>query len=121
MKVTLRIAFAVLLQVFVLPLFGADAPKSCAFCFGIADPQTLPASPVPAIVYTTEDDFATTATRLDALSSEQRKQTTLVVAYKLAGGADALTEVEQHTKNVIDFARLHGPFDALAATMSGAD
>lgn len=121
MKIVSRILFLVLLQFCVLPLAAADAPKTCTFCFGVVEPSSPPVAPLPAIVYANEDDFATAGTRIDALSADQRRQTTLVVTYKLDGTGDALTNVEQHTKNVIEFARLHGPFDALAIDVKDAD
>ncbi len=116
--------FAILLatQLLAIPSFAADTPKLCTLCVGaVSDLATPPAVTIPLLVETSVGDLATIASQIDALSPEQRKQTTLVVRYAVAGGTDPLLDVESKTAAIVDWARLHGPFDSLAVLVEHAD
>jgi hypothetical protein len=115
-----KLAIAVLsLQFCVLPLFAADAPKECNLCVGAtADVAAPPAAVIPLVLQVRESDLATTG--IDALSPEQRARLTLTVTYSIES-QDPMTEVETHTKNIVEWARLHGPFEALGASAQGVD
>jgi hypothetical protein len=107
-----KIATAVflLLQISVL---HAATPKECSFCAGVVtDLKTTPAVAVPLLLRAGEADLAAIAPAIDALTPEQRSKLTLVVSYDVAG-TDPLTDVETHTKTIIDWAKLRGPFDAI--------
>src|SRR5205809_575032 len=53
-----RIALLLALQVFVLTLTAAEAPKECALCVGaVSDLQVAPTTPVPMLVRLRQDDF----------------------------------------------------------------
>ena len=88
--------FAVLafvLQVLVLPLFAADAPKECSLCVGaVANLSSPPATVIPLVLQMRESDLATTP--IDSLSAEQRAKLTLNVSYAIDPGKDPLTDVE---------------------------
>src|SRR3954471_9366192 len=102
------------LQVSVRSVGAAEAPKECTLCTGAAGLQSAPTQVgVPLLVRTTQDELATTAAAIDALTPEPRKKVTLVVDYRLSADREALADVEEHTKAIIDWARLHGPFDAI--------
>src|SRR5207245_10452449 len=107
------------LQFCVLSLFAADAPKECSLCVGAtADLSTPPAAVIPLVLQIRESDLATTP--VDALSPEQRSKLTLTVSYTI-DAKDAMNDVETHTKNIIEWARARGPFDALGVAAEGAE
>src|SRR5207244_800477 len=68
-----------------------------------------------------QDDLNTIATSLDTLAPEQRRMITLIVDYHLSADRQPLGEVEDHTKAIIEWARLHGPFDAVGVSVADAD
>src|SRR6266513_203756 len=108
---------ALLLQFCVLSLLAADAPKECALCVGAtADVGVPTAAVIPLVLQIREADLATTA--VDALSPEQRAKLTLTVSYSVEG-QEPMTEVETHTKNIVEWARLHGPFEAIGVAPQG--
>jgi len=120
MKRSLLLAVALCLSAFTS--FAAEPPKECTLCVGAAGlPAAATPARVPLLVRTTQDDFATTATSLDALTPEQRRMVTLIVDYRLSPDREALGEVEEHTKTIIEWARLHGPFDAIGVAIVDTD
>jgi hypothetical protein len=118
-----RIAIAVLLlQTLVLSACAADAPKECSLCAGaVSDLKTVPASAVPLLVELNESDFATAATALDAMPPAVRAKTTVVVTYSIDASKDPILEVNTHSTNIAEFARLHGPFEAMGVRVDGAN
>jgi len=115
-----RLAIVLLsLQFCVLPLVAADAPRQCSLCTGaIADSSAPPPSPIPLVLQLRESDLETSG--VDAFSPEQRKKLTVTIRYNL-DTSDPMTEVEAHTKNVIDWAKLHGPFEAIGVAPQTSD
>ena len=115
-----KLAIAVIsLQFCVLSLFAAEAPKECTLCVGAtADVAALPPAVIPLVLQIRELDLPTTG--IDALSAEQRSKLSLTVSYTVES-SDPMTEVETHTKNIVDWARLHGPFEALGVAPQGVD
>ncbi len=112
------IAFS--LQVFVLSLFAAEAPKECSLCVGAtADVAAPPSAVIPLLLQLHEGDLATTA--IESLTPEQRKKLTVIVAYTVDSVKDPLLDVETHTKAIVDWARLQGPFEALGVFPEGVD
>jgi len=106
-----------LLQISVLPAF-ADAPRVGAVADLAAPP---PAAVVPLLVEIGEGDLATAATALGAMTPEQRKATAVIVRYSISTDSDPLLDIEQHTKSIVEWARLHGPFDALGIATDTSD
>ena len=118
MKKLAIIAFT--LQVSVLSLSAADAPKECTLCVGAtADLSAPPPAVIPLILQVREGDLPTTA--VDALSPAQRARLTLTVSYSVDRDKDPMTDVETHTQNIVEWARLHGPFEALGVAPEGLD
>ncbi|HEX8152755.1 MAG TPA: hypothetical protein VF698_06515, partial [Thermoanaerobaculia bacterium] len=114
--------FALLLQVLVLSAVAAEPARECTLCAGaVSDLAAPPPVTVPLLVEVRQDDLATAAARLDALSPEQRKKVALIVSYAVNRDSDALLDVEQHTKSIVEWARIRGPFDALGVRVSNAD
>ena len=107
-KLTLSL---LLLQIFVLPLFGADAPKECTLCVGVV---AADGAGVPTLSRVAESDLASYA-------PAHPSDIALVVSYTLDDSKDALLQVEEHTKTIIDWARSHGPFDALDRDQRSGD
>src|ERR1051325_6573864 len=106
-----KLAFALLLlQFFVLPLSAADAPKECTLCVGVVAPD---GAGVPTLTRVAEGDLA-------AFAPAHPADVALVVEYAIDAQKDALLQVEEHTKTIIDWARAHGPFDSLGVSVSGA-
>lgn len=117
-----RIALLLALQVLVLPLVAAEPPKECALCAGaISDLRVAPAAPVPLLVRLKQDDFASAGTALDAMSPAVRAKITIVIDYAVDPGKDSTAEVETHTQAIVDWARQHGPFDAIGIAAENAD
>ena len=116
-----KIAIVVIsLQFLVLSLLAADAPKECTLCVGAtADLAAPPSAVIPLVLQIQQSDLATTA--VDTLSPEQRKKVTLIVGYSVDRDKDALLDVETHTKSIVEWARLHGPFEALGVVATGVD
>ncbi|HSY47556.1 MAG TPA: hypothetical protein VLC46_01970 [Thermoanaerobaculia bacterium] len=117
-----RIALLLALQVSVLSLAAAEPPKECALCAGaVSDLQVAPATPVPLLINLKQDDFAATGTILDAMPPAVRAKMTFVVSYAVDPQKDPIAEVETHTQAIIDWARQHGPFDALGIVVDNVD
>ncbi len=114
---------ALLLQILVLPLFAADAAKKeCSLCAGaVSDLTAVPAGPVPLLVRVAQNDLAARSAAFDALTPEQRRKVTLIVEYGVDTDKDPLLEVEAHTTSIVEWARLHGPFDALGVAARTPD
>ena len=111
-----KVAFvAVALQISILSLFAASTPNECTLCVGaVAILQNAPPSPLPLLLQIREDDFATVGASLDPLTPEQRKKVAVLVEYTVTN--DSLDEIERHTKSIVEWARLHGPFDAIGVS-----
>jgi hypothetical protein len=107
-----KLAFALfLLQIFVLPISAADAPKECTLCVGVV---AADGAGVPTLSRVAESD-------LGSYAPTHASDITLVVSYTLDSDKDALLQVEEHTKSIIDWARSHGPFDALGVSLTTND
>src|SRR5258707_8937046 len=117
-----RIACLLALQVSVLSLAAAEPPKECALCAGaVSDLQVAPATPVPILVRLRPDDFATAGTALDAMPPAVRAKMTIVISYAVDPAKDPMAEVETHTQAIIDWARQHGPFEAMGISVDNVD
>ena len=117
-----RIVLLLALQVFVLRLGAAEPPKECALCAGaVSDLQVAPAAPVPLLVRLKQDDFATAGTALDAMSPAVRAKMTIVIDYAVDPAKDPTAEVETHTQAIVEWARQHGPFDAIGIVAEHVD
>jgi hypothetical protein len=117
-----RIFLLLALQVLVLPLAAAETPKECTLCAGaVSDLQIPPTTPVPLLVRLKEDDFAAAGTALDAMAPAVRAKMAVIVDYAADREKDPTAEVETHTKAIIDWARQHGPFEAIGITADNVD
>ncbi|HWS70637.1 MAG TPA: hypothetical protein VN605_00920, partial [Thermoanaerobaculia bacterium] len=119
-----KIAFLLLALQFSLltAAHAAPAAKECAVCVGaVSDLTAAPVAPLPLLVRLRQDDLATTGAAIDALSPEQRRRLTVLVSYELSTEGDKLLDVEQRTKAIVEWARLHGPFEALGVRAGNAD
>jgi hypothetical protein len=117
-----RIAFLLALQVFVLPLATADAPKECALCAGaVSDLQVVPSTPVPLLVRLNQNDFASAGTALDAMPAAVRARMSVIISYAVDRATDPMGDVETHTQSIVEWARLHGPFESLGVSIENAD
>jgi len=117
-----RIALFLALQISVLSLAAAEPPKECALCAGaVSDLQVAPASPVPLLVRLKQDDFTTAGAALDAMSPAVRAKITVVVSYAAESGKDPMAEVEAHTQAIVEWAKQHGPFEALGIEAGNVD
>src|SRR5690242_12303103 len=113
-----RIFLVVTVLLSSLSLFAADAPKECTLCVGATTDLAAPtATPVPLLVRVRQDDFAAAGTALDAMTPEARAKLAVVISYSAA----SLDEVEAHTKAIIEWAKSHGPFDAVGVAVDAAD
>ena len=117
-----RIAFLLALQILVLPLFAAEPAKECALCAGaVSDLQIAPTAPVPLLVRLNQNDFATAGTALDAMPATVRARISIIVSYSVDRDKDPMADVETHTQSIVEWARLHGPFEALGVSIDNVD
>jgi hypothetical protein len=118
MKRTSRLIALALLQVSVLSLAAAETPKECGLCAGVvSDLQTAPATPLPLLARIRQDDFAAAGSALDTMPPAVRAKLTVVVGYAVDAGKDPMADVETHTQAIVDWARAHGPFEAIGITV----
>lgn len=110
-----------LLQFCVLAAFAAEPPKECTLCVGaVSDLAAPPSATIPLLVRVDGSQLSSAASALLAMSPEQRRATTVIVRYA-PGEGDPLLAVEQQTKSIVEWARLHGPFDALGVSLDSSD
>ena len=110
------------LQVCILPLAAAETPKECSLCAGVvSDLQTVPAAPLPLLVRVRQDDFAAAGSALDVMPPAVRAKMTVIVEYAVDAGKDPMADVETHTQAVVDWARVHGPFEAIGITVDNVE
>src|SRR5205823_1584279 len=55
---------------------------------------------------------------LDAMTPQARAKLAIVISYSAAAGLD---DIEAHTKTIVEWAKSHGPFDAIGIAVDGAD
>ena len=116
-----RLAVLIAAQLIALSAAAADAPKSCSLCVGaVADLSRPLATNAPLLVETTLDGLPALSPVLDALTPEQRRNVSLSVRYTVEG-TDALMDVEQKTKSIIQWAQAHGPLDSLGVDARHSD
>lgn len=117
-----RIAFLLALQVFVRPLAAAEPPKECGLCAGaVSDLQVAPVTPMPLLVRLNQNDFATAGAALDAMPPAVRAGISIIVSYSVDREKDPMADVETHTQSIVEWARIHGPFEALGVAIDNAD
>jgi len=96
--------------------------KECTICVGaVSDFANIPPAPLPLLVRLRQDDLTAAGTAIDALSPEQRRRTTILISYTVAAEGDPLLGVEQQTRAIVEWARLHGPFEALGVVAGNAN
>ena len=121
-RIARLLALHVALQFSVLPLAAAEPPRDCALCAGaVSDLQVVPTAPVPLLVRIRQDDFATAGATLDAMPPAVRAKMTVVLGYAVDPGRDPMADVETHTQSIVDWARLHGPFEALGIAVDNVE
>ena len=112
--------FAVL--TLVPALSGADAPRECSLCAGaVSDLKSIPATPVPLLTTVAFDDLAASGAAIDVFPTASRARMTVIISTPVAGAADPLATLEAQTRAIVEWARLHGPFEALGISAEGAD
>jgi hypothetical protein len=110
------------LQFPLLAALAAEPAKECTICVGaVSDLKQLTPAPLPLLVRTSQDDLLTSGPAVDALTPEQRRKLSFVISFELTPGSDPLLDVEAHTKAIVDWARLHGPFDSLGIAPGSMD
>src|SRR5258708_3688180 len=114
MKRIALVTFLILLQIPVLSLLAAEPAKECSLGAGVIDRGGPPATIVPDIEEVALDGLLQFAPRIDLFTPEQRRQTTVIFSYSVDPSRDQLLQVEDATKTIVEWARVHGPFDALA-------
>src|SRR5688572_21291517 len=103
-----NLAFAALiLQVLVRPLMAAEPTLSV----GITGTH---GADVPVLARVAEGDLATFA-------PARPQSLTVIVSYGVDTTTDALLDIEQHTKTIIEWAQKHGPLDGLGVSVSNAN
>lgn len=116
--------FTFLLTLLILSFTGAAiaAPSECTICVGaVAELPVTQATAVPLLISTSENDMAAAGAAVSSLTSEQRRQSVVIVSFSVAENGDALTNVEQKTRNIVEWARIHGPFDTLGISPEHSD
>ena len=123
MKLTsLFSALILTLQVSVLSLSAAETPKECGLCAGaFSDLSIAPAAPVPLLVRLRQEDFTAAGTALDAMPLAVRARMTVIIGYAVAADKDPMADVETHTQAIVDWARLHGPFEGIGIAVDNVE
>lgn len=117
-----RFVIVFAMQIIALSALAAGNARECTLCVGaVSDVSAPPPATIPLLVDMSIDDLATIAPRFDALTPEQRASTVVVIRYATDEGKDPLVDVESKTATIVEWARLHGPFDALAAVVQNGD
>lgn len=117
-----RLAIALLaLQVLVLPLAADEPAKACSLCVGALVSATPPPVVVPLLLETRIDALDSAAASLRSLSPAQRAKTTVVVAWPVDDSKEGVPQVEETVPKIVDWARTHGPFEAIGISAEGAD
>ena len=98
----------VLLQVLVLSAAAAEAPKECTLCVGLTGSE---GADVPVLARVAIGE-------LPAFAPARPSALTVLISYSV-DAADSLQHIEQQTRTILDWARQHGPFDALGVSVSG--
>jgi hypothetical protein len=117
-----RLVLLIAIQMIAMSVVAADKPNQCTLCVGaVSDLTSAPAAPIPLLVETSLDDLPTISQKIDALTPEQRKTIALVVRYSIDEGKDPLLDVESKTTTIVEWAKLHGPFDTLGIVVDRAE
>jgi len=117
----LVVSVVVVLLALATSVKAATAPVDCSLCIGVvADRSSVPAG-VPAFIEVDRGALLELSPVIDALSPEQRRKVMLLVTYDLNDSSDALLQVDDNTKTIIEWARLHGPFGAIGITPRTGD
>lgn len=104
----LAVVFLLLLQFSALPAPAAPAaPGECTLCVGLFGGDGAAA---PALVRLDEQTYP-------AWTAANPANVAVVIEYSAAN----LDEIEQKTRQIIDWAKLHGPFDAIGITLHNDD
>lgn len=118
-------SFAILLfaaQTLIPTLSATETPRECTLCAGaVSDLQAVPATPVPLLVNLAFEELAAMAPAVDAFSPAARARMTVIISTPVHGPADPLTELESRTRAIVDWARVHGPFEAIGISAAGTD
>src|SRR5439155_1418066 len=85
-------------------------------CVGaVTNLAASPGAPIPLLLTARQENLG-----VIAATPEQKKKLTVVVAYALDPGKEALANVEEHTKAIVEWAKANGPFEAIGASVDGA-
>jgi len=108
------------LQMLLLPVYGATEPANCANCAGIvADVSHAPSLTVPILVQTSRATLPSATSFLAGLSAAQRASTTVVIELELEVSSDPLIQVETDAREIVEWGRANGPFDAMGLKVDG--
>jgi hypothetical protein len=100
-----------LLQVLVLPLLAAESSRECTLCVGVTGRD---GAGVPTLSRVSFDE-------LPAYAPASPAEVTLVISYTLEPGRDPLLDAEEKTRAIVDWAKAHGPFDAIGVDVRTSD
>lgn len=116
-----RLAVFFAIQILAVSFAVADPPKECTLCVGVV--TALPveqAQPVPTLVRVSDFAFGDAAGSIATMPIEQRKKMVVVVTATIEG-TDPLTAADQKAARIVEWGRLHGPFDSLALDLRHRD
>jgi hypothetical protein len=113
--------FAVVVILSFVSVAGAQPAAECTLCIGVHGTVTSVPAGIPSFVEVDRNELPQLSAAIDALTAGQRQKVTLLVTYELKDGSDALLQVDDNTKTIIEWARLHGPFGAIGITPRTSD
>lgn len=107
------------LQFFVLTAIAADAPKRCTLCVGALNHADMfPVNGVPTLV----TDVSTVGPTLNEMHPDLWKTWTLMMDIHInPNGGDPLLQIDQQTKDIVDWAARRGHFAAFGTTVASPD
>ena len=116
-----RLAMVIAFQMFALSASATEQTACPALCVGaVLTPPATSSTVAPLLVELSDSDLSAAGMALATLSAEQKKQTVVAIETTIEG-ADALTAAEERARTIVEWARLHGPFDAIALSVRHED
>src|SRR5688572_6556873 len=118
-----RLASALIaLQLIALSAHAAEEKAPCAsLCVGaVVTPDSPVQAIAPLLITVSDRDFAAAGSAIANFTPEQKRQAVVVVETTIEG-SDRLTSAETKARNIVEWARVHGPFDTLALEVRDDD
>ena len=117
-----RLALTALAVLLAASTLHAAEEARCSLCVGsVADPALAPSTGVPLLVRATAARMADATATVASLSAGQRRRTTVIVRSEPVAASDQRLDVERRVAEIVEWGRVHGPFEAIGLDVDAAD